>query len=147
RHRTGFSVAGRCTGRYDSQRAALFEANSHHLREGTLKRISMTAIGLALCLCLPAWGDSPARPEVPPLVLGAESPRSFLVSGHARMSDTMALGFHVAQDGERRLVVVYDLMDQTPLFISDGRQTLAYDVANSQLVLLSSTRGCVDVQW
>lgn len=89
----------------------------------------------------------PARPVVPPLVVGGEQPRSFIISGAMRSAGTAGIGFHIATDGQRELTAVYDLTDGTPLYLSDGSQTLVYDVANSRLVRVPTSRGGLKMDW
>lgn len=93
-------------------------------------------------------GEPPApRPTVPALVVGTLPPKSFVVNGMVRSSVTGGMAFYVATDGVRQVCAVYDPSDGTPLFLSDGRQTLVYDLANSRVVRVPTSRGNVRVDW
>jgi hypothetical protein len=93
-------------------------------------------------------GAAPAtRPSVPALIVGGDAlPRSFLVEGILR-SQSGGLAFQVATDGRRERTAVYDPADGTPLFLSDGQQTLVYDVAKNRVVRVAVSRGNVRVDW
>jgi hypothetical protein len=92
--------------------------------------------------------DPPATlPPVPALVVGDTPPERFVVDGVARFSKAGGLAFRVATDGTRQLCAVYDPADGTPLFLSDGQQTLIYDLANTRVVLVPHSRAFVRVEW
>lgn len=86
-------------------------------------------------------------PAIPPLVVGERAPGSFVVEGLFRFPKTGGLAFRVAAEGEKQFCAVYDPADGTPLFLSDGQQTLVYDLANSRIVRVAPSRGNVRVDW
>jgi hypothetical protein len=95
-----------------------------------------------------APADRPtSRPVIPALIVGTPPPKSFIVEGILRSSATTGWAFRVATDGQRQLVALYDSADGTPIFLSDGQQTLIYDLANSRVVRVPSSRGNVRVDW
>jgi hypothetical protein len=127
-----------------------------------LVSIALAAPALAADEPKPAAEPNPAakaaaepRPvanlQVPALVVGdgapAEAPKSFVVDGVMRASPAMRLAYSVATDGTAHRCALIDLADGTPLFISDGSQTLAYDLAGNRIVLLRKARGSVGVDW
>jgi hypothetical protein len=87
------------------------------------------------------------RPTVPPLIVGAQPPKSFVVTGVARLSPEGGMAFRVATDGVRQVCALYDPADGTPMFLSDGQQTLVYDLANSRVVRVPVSRGNIRVEW
>lgn len=90
----------------------------------------------------------PTRPvSLPALIVGSLPPQSFVVAGIVRLSKSASLAFRVATDGRRQLCVLYDPADGTPLFLSDGGQTLVYDLANARVVRLPNSRANVRVDW
>lgn len=83
----------------------------------------------------------PDRPVIPALIVGADAPRSFIVRGIIRGGqDGGGVAFYVAVDGEREVCAVYDPADGTPILLSDGRQTLIYDLENAQLLRVQNFR-------
>jgi hypothetical protein len=88
-------------------------------------------------------------PAVPPLVVGAPppGPQAFVVTGVVRSSAQKGVGFHVATDGKRELCVLYDAADGTPMFVSDGQQTLVYDLAENRILRVPVCRGNVRIDW
>src|SRR5215510_5107699 len=74
------------------------------------------------------------KPDLPPLIVGASPRKSFVVDGVLRFSATTGLAFHVATDGTREMTALYDAIDGTPLFISDGHRSLIYDLAEERLL-------------
>jgi hypothetical protein len=108
-----------------------------------------TMFGLLLmpALAVRAAEPSATRPTVPALIVGTPPPKSFVVNGIIRFSPTGGMAFHVATDGVRQVCAAYDPADGTPLFLSDGWQTLVYDLANSRVVRVSASRGNVRVDW
>ena len=97
-------------------------------------------------ICLAAKPPA-TQPTIVPLVVGSVPPQSFIVDGIVRTSADGGIAFHVATDGERQLCALFDPNDGTPIFISDGRQSLVYDLANSRIVLVPSSRAYVEVDW
>lgn len=89
-----------------------------------------------------AEAGSTTQPSVPQLTVG-QSPNSFVAAGLIRLETNHGLAFHVAVEGNRQRCSLYDPADGTPLFISDGEQTLIYDLANSRVVIVKSSRGAV----
>ena len=113
---------------------------------------------LAVLILLPAWlarADEPAPaaaeqpPVIPGLVVGATpaQPKSFVVDGVLRSNAGAGMLFRLAQDDTRQLTVLSDLRDGTPIMLSDGRQTIVYDIAGDQLVLVPFSRAYVQVDW
>lgn len=88
-----------------------------------------------------------AKPKVPALVVGTAPPASFVVEGVMRPAATVGMGFRVAADGGRQVCALYDPIDGTPLFLSDGQQTLVYDLVNTRIVRLPISRGNVRIDW
>ena len=96
-----------------------------------------------------ADGKDAKPPAIPPLVVGAPppAPQSFVVSGFVRYSAEKGLGFQIGVDGKRERCVLYDASDGTPLFISDGHETLIYDLAENRILRVPTCRGNVRVDW
>lgn len=92
-------------------------------------------------------GEPTLRPSIPALVVGGGSPESFLVTGIVRFSSTGGMGFYVAADENRQFCALYDAVDKTPVFLSDGRQTLVYDFRNRRIVRVPASRGSVSIDW
>jgi hypothetical protein len=87
-------------------------------------------------------------PSIPPLVVGGgEGPQSFTVEGVFFPSTGPGLGFRIATDGTRHFCVLFDCADGTPILLSDGEQSLLYDLANNRVVQLSSCPSFVRVGW
>lgn len=121
------------------------------MRASRLFAFSVLVTFVAAAAPAPALAPAAApstRPTVPALVVGATPPKSFVVDGIYRWSAAAAgVAFHVATDGERQLCIVYDAADGTPLFLSDGQQTLVYDLANSRVARIDVSRCYVRVDW
>src|SRR3954452_4816610 len=96
----------------------------------------------------PAAADA-KPPEVPALIVGAKPPmpQSFVVEGFSRSGADRGLGFRVATDAKRQICVLYDAADGTPLFLSDGEQTLIYDLVENRILQIPICRGNVRVDW
>ena len=106
------------------------------------KNLVAPLLALTFLPAPPVVTAAPAtQPAVPPLVVGSPPPASFVVEGCQRFSKDAGLGFRVAADGETQFCAVYDAADGTPLFLSDGTQTLVYDLGNDRVVRVSSSRG------
>jgi hypothetical protein len=105
----------------------------------------MLRIGLVLAaaLCLPAttWAAAGAQPVAPALVARSSPP--FAVTGLVRFTHSAGVAFRVATDGKRQLCTLYDPSDGTALFLSDGQQTLVYDLPCSRTVRVPNSRGYV----
>ena len=91
-----------------------------------------------------APGDLPA---IPALSSDADSARPFVVNGVCRLTPDGGLGFHFATDGTRQLCAIFDSHDGTPLYLSDGQQTLLYDLSGNQIVRVPASRAYVGVNW
>lgn len=87
------------------------------------------------------------RPSVPPLIVEGGPPNVFMVRGIMRSNPNGGLGFYVATDGKRQVCALYDATDGTPLFLSDGQQTLVYDLDNLRVVRVPDSRGYIRVDW
>ncbi|HEV7300493.1 MAG TPA: hypothetical protein VGN72_14085 [Tepidisphaeraceae bacterium] len=116
-----------------------------------MRRRNLAVLALLITLnavAVAEAADPPAtRPAVPALIVGQASPRSFIVDGRLRFSANGGLAFRVAAEGERQFCAVYDPADGTPLILSDGQQTLVYDLENSRVVRVPNSRGTVRVDW
>lgn len=86
-------------------------------------------------------------PTIPALVVGGAETERFVVEGVLRSSRRRGLGFRVAADGRSQACAVYDISDGTPLFLSDGSQTLVYDLPTNQVILVPNSRATVRVDW
>jgi hypothetical protein len=108
--------------------------------------VAACACGLAAATAQAGQGD---RPAIPPLIIGAAppAPQSFVVTGFVRSSADKGVGFHVATDGKRERCVLYDAADGTPMFVSDGQQTLIYDLAENRILRVPVCRGNVRIEW
>ena len=93
-------------------------------------------------------GAPPDIPDVPALVAdGSTAPRSFVVNGVVRSAAKQGVAFRFATDGARQFCSLYDPTDGTPLFLSDGWQTLVYDLPGGRVVRVPNCRGVVRVDW
>jgi hypothetical protein len=107
----------------------------------------LTILTFLLALAAQVNAGAPATaPSIPPLVVGQAAPKSFVVHGAIRLARSAALGFHVATDGTKQRCAVFD-SDGTPLFLSDGQQTLVYDLANARIVRVPISRGIVFLNY
>ena len=91
-------------------------------------------------------GKSP-RPTVVALTAPPEGRTSFRVAGAFRESAASGVGFRVAFDGKKEVCCVFDAADGTPLYLSDGRQALVYDLLNFRVVRAESSFAYVKVDW
>src|SRR5689334_12315369 len=93
--------------------------------------------------------DAPTtRPIIPALIATTQpAPTRFIVQGITRQSKTGGMAFRVAVDGGRQRSALYDPADGTPLFVSNGDDTLIYDLLGDRIVHLNRTRGFVSVDW
>ena len=114
-------------------------------------RISYLATPLQVALLLPltcAAADLPTtRRALPALILGAAPTESFLVEGVERDAVPGGIGFHIATDRLKQVCAVYDVADGTPLFMSDGKQTLIYDLPNRRIVIAARSRAYFALKW
>lgn len=120
------------------------ESGFHHAELFPLMRAGAAA--LLAALALDAAAAEPG-PSVPALMLGSSPPLSFMVNGVLRLSKSNALAFRVATDGKDELCILYDAADGTPIFISNGRESLVYDLLNTRVVRLPRSRGGAQVEW
>ena len=115
-----------------------------------MTRSKSVALILVVTLLLTVFAAAAApatKPAIPALIVGTAPPKSFIANGICRFSAGAGLGFHVAWDGSRQVCALYDASDGTPLFLSDGGQTLVYDLTNSRIVRVPVSRGYVRIQW
>jgi hypothetical protein len=108
------------------------------------------AIVLVVATSLPmttrASSDEPADlPTIPALT--SDAARPFVVDGVCRLTAADGFGFHVASDGTKQLCAVFDPHDGTPLYLSDGKQTLLYDLAGNRVVRVPTSRAYVIIGW
>src|SRR5262245_42507035 len=91
-------------------------------------------------------GAAPATlPAIP--ALNADDRRTFVVDGVCRLTAEDGFGFHFASDGTRELCAIFDPHDGTPLYISDGQQTLVYDLTGNRIVRVPNSRAYVIIDW
>jgi hypothetical protein len=110
--------------------------------------LALAIIGNSSHAAAPAASDSPVIPALIVRGDGGERGRdSFVVDGCMQLRTDAGLAFRVAADGGRQLCAVYDSSDGTPVFFSDGQQTLVYDVAKRRIVRLTISRANVRVDW
>ena len=103
---------------------------------------------VGIFLAIPSEAADPATPpSIPSLIFPTEQAHPFVVDGLCRASADHGFGFHLATDGTRQLCVLFDLQDGTPIYLSDGQQTLVYDLANSRVVRVPNSRLSVSVDW
>jgi hypothetical protein len=110
----------------------------------------MKSVFVTLILSLSTWAAGADRADeaaVQALVVGKGPPTSFVVEGIVRPSIDGGLAFRVATDGQKQVCALYDPWDGTPMFLSDGQQTLIYDLENSRVVRLPISRGTVNIVW
>lgn len=114
-----------------------------------LRHSVVIVLGIAFVATTAVRAEQPAtRPTIPALTVGAPPPRSFMARGFVRLAaDGEGLAFHVATDGHKQVCALYDPADGTPLFLSDGQQTLVYDLANTRVILVPVSRGYIRVDW
>jgi hypothetical protein len=113
-------------------------------RRGVITVLLLLAISVASVHA----ADAPAaKPAVPALLIGDTPPRTFIVRGITRFTATEGFAYYIASDGKRQVCALYDPADGTPIFLSDGQQSLIYDLANDRIVRLPSSRGYIRVEW
>jgi hypothetical protein len=103
-----------------------------------------------LCCTRPgiAAADGPSTlPSIPALIEGSKDSPAFVVDGVIRDSADQGLGFHFATDGKKRICALFDAVDSTPIYLSDGDQTLIYDLSNSRIIRAPTSKASVDVDW
>lgn len=110
-------------------------------------QLSAFIVGLILASSLAFSDDRPASPTIPALITGDPEALSFVVSGTMRSPDAMVMGFELATDGERLRCALYDMHDGTPLFLSNERETFAYDLERQQILFLPNARSFVRLEW
>ena len=92
--------------------------------------------------------DAPATPPtVPALLTSKDGTVNFTIDGVIRMTPNAGWAFHVARDGERQVCAIIDVNDGTPIYLSDGSQTLIYDIVKERVVLLPHSRAYMEVLW
>jgi hypothetical protein len=105
----------------------------------------VAALFAAMTVTADAPSTLPALPDVP--ALNSDDGRAFVVDGATRMTAADGFGFRFATDGARQLCVIFDAQDGTPLYLSDGQQTLVYDLGDNLIVRLPASRAYVVVDW
>jgi hypothetical protein len=93
--------------------------------------------------------ESPLLKEaaIPALVVGAKSPVPFAVHGRFFTDTGKGLAFQIATDGKKQRCIFYDPADGTPIFISDGEQSLIYDLETMRVVRWKDGVGKVWLDW
>ena len=114
----------------------------------TIARFVASLVVTALAASPGRAADAPAtRPVLPPLDAGADPAVPFAVDGVCGLTATHGFGFRFATDGTRQACAVFDPRDGTPFYLSDGRQTLVYDLTNERIVRVPNSRAYVQVDW
>src|SRR5262245_36258412 len=91
-------------------------------------------------------GAAPATlPAIP--ALNADDRRTFVVDGVCRLTAEDGFGFHFATDGTREVCTIFDPHVGTPLYLSDGQQTLVYDLPGNRIVRVPNSRAYVVIDW
>ncbi|MGH7179683.1 MAG: hypothetical protein ACREJC_20070, partial [Tepidisphaeraceae bacterium] len=98
------------------------------------------------CAAAAVAGNPPTNiPDIPPLSSDGDGP--FVVDGVCRVAATDGFAFHFATNGARQLCVIFDPHDGTPLYLSDGQQTLLYDLSGNRVVRVPTSRANVWIDW
>src|ERR1051326_5512792 len=101
---------------------------------------------ISLALVASAIAASPSTlPTIPALLADSQPLRPFIVDGVIRTSSSDGFGFHFATDGARELCAIFDAHDGTPIYLSDGQQTLVYDLSNERVVRVPTCRADVKI--
>lgn len=111
-------------------------------------RNAVVVIVMMLLARLAAAGPGNAPPgvdQIPPL--SSDGGKPFVVDGVLRTAAADGFGFHFATDGKRQLCAIFDPHDGTPLYLSDGQQTLLYDLSGDRVVRVPASRAYVSVDW
>lgn len=121
-----------------------------HMNRTLTVLVLLTSLHAPRASAAPASATSPAlalRPAVPALVIGQRSPAAFVVDGTLRVAKRGAIAFRVVTDGDRQLCAVDDPADGTPLVLSDGEQTLLYELDGDRVLLMPNCRAYVRLDW
>src|SRR5262249_17811199 len=95
-----------------------------------------------------ARAEEPAtRPSVPALLASSEGTVDFVADGELQTQPRIGWAFHVAKRGDKQVCAVFDLTDGTPIFLSDGSQTIVYDIYNNRAAGYDSSRAKVTIDW
>lgn len=112
-----------------------------------LDRAILRALFLVAVAVTPSLAGPATRPAIPELVAGPRWTTPFVARGVAGERGEECFGFVVATDGTRQVTSVFDPDDGTPYFISDGRETLIYDLLNNRIVRLAGSYGNFGLLW
>ena len=111
-----------------------------------LPHVIVLVVATSLSVTTRASSDEPANPPTIP-ALSSDAARPFVVDGVCRLTAADGFGFHVASDGTKQLCAVFDPHDGTPLYLSDGQQTLLYDLSGNRVVRVPTSRAYVIIGW
>ncbi len=90
---------------------------------------------LAILTLATALSAEEQLPVVPALRV-AEGKTSFVVESYVIDPNKRGLAYRVATDGQKHLFSIFDAVDNVPIFISNGDETLIYDLAQDQVTLV-----------
>ena len=76
------------------------------------------------------------QPADIPALRVAEGKTSFVVESFMIGANKRGIAMRVATDGKKHLFTIFDAVDNVPIFISNGNETLIYDLAQDQVTLL-----------
>jgi hypothetical protein len=111
-----------------------------------LPHVIVLVVATSLPVAARASSDEPANPPTIP-ALSSDAAKPFVIDGVCRLTAADGFGFHVASDGKNQLCAVFDPHDGTPLYLSDGKQTLLYDLSGNRVVRVPTSRAYVIIGW
>jgi hypothetical protein len=113
-----------------------------------MRSIATWIILIAAATLTAQAADPPAtRPSIPLLRSDAKAGVPFIVDGIVRTTATDGYGFHFATDGAHSFVSLFDPHDGTPLYLSDGQQTLIYELSDQRIVRIPNSAAIVMIGW
>jgi len=103
--------------------------------EGLMFR-SCQAILVLIALLITSVRAEEPRASVPILKVGDPAQTSFLVEGFIANDEKRGFAFRIATDGKQHLFTLADAADGVPFFISNGDESLIYDLAQEQILFV-----------
>lgn len=89
-----------------------------------------------IALLLTSLRAEEPRASVPILKVGDPAQTSFLAEGFIYNEDKRGIAFRIATDGKQHLFTMADAADGVPFFISNGDESLLYDLAQNQITFI-----------
>jgi hypothetical protein len=111
----------------------------HDLSAAIWTRGATMRCPLLVTFTILAWAATAPAEEQPagiPALRVAEGKTSFVVESYMVDAQQRGLAMRVATDGQKHLFSIFDAADNVPIFISNGDESLIYDLAQDQITFL-----------